>query len=69
MAGKATPQPQGGGTEGFFAAVDSLTYREMREVSGLLALQLEGKDVTDAALVAEALADASDSFSDTGEED
>ncbi len=48
MAGKATLKPQGGGTEGFFSSLDSLTYREMREVAGLLALQLEGKDASDA---------------------
>ena len=59
---------RGGGKESFFAAIDGLTYREMREVAGLLALQVEGRGSLDAAKIAEVLADAADSFADAGDE-
>lgn len=68
MAGKAIELVAGGGIEGFFGALDALSYREHLEVAQLLAMQLEDKSGRDAAAIAEALADASDSFADTGEE-
>ncbi len=51
---------QGGGEAEFFAAIEALTWREMKSVSELLALQLEGK--VDAPALAEALGDAAESF-------
>ena len=70
MAGKITTSTvAGGGEESFFAAVDALTDREMRAVSGLLALQIEGRDPLDAAALAEALADAADSFAEAADDE
>lgn len=64
MAAKAQAVPQGGGVEGFFDAIETLTYREMRQVGELIALQIEGRDPLDAAAIAEVLADAADSFAE-----
>lgn len=55
MAGKAVT-----GKDRFFEAVNQLTYREMREVGTLIAMQLEDKSPVDESAVAEALSDASE---------
>ena len=59
---------RGGGVAGFFAAVEALTWREMCEVAELLALQLEETVKLPRATIAQALADASDSHADAGDE-
>lgn len=53
------------GTDDFFSAVEALTWREMRDVAGLIALQMaeSGKELT-AETVAEALVNAADSHTE-----
>ena len=57
-----------GGIEAFFDALEALTYREMRQVASLLSLQIDGETSPDEARVAEALADAAESFADADED-
>lgn len=52
----------GGGEEAFFAALEALTWREHRAIASLIALQLEGAVRCDEAAVAQALANAAESF-------
>lgn len=52
----------GGGLDAVFAAIDALTFREHRELSELLALQSEDRDLSLRDGFAELLADATDSY-------
>lgn len=54
----------GGGAAALFGAIEELTWREMREVAELIALQLADRIASPlgADLVAQVLGDAADSF-------
>ena len=62
------PQAQGGGEAEFFAAIEALTWREMRSIADLIALQLDGSASVPPDVVATALADAAESFAEAGED-
>lgn len=62
------PQSQGGGETNFFTAIEALTWREMRSIADLIALQLDGNGAATADVVATALADAAESFAQAWED-
>jgi hypothetical protein len=61
------PKPSGG-LGAVFNAIDALTFREHRELSDLLLLQSEDRQLTSRDAFADLLADACDSFLEPGED-
>ena len=59
----------GQGLDPVFEAIDALTFREHRSLAGLLAMQAEGRDLTDEAVFADLLADELDSHFETEDEE